>query len=196
MPRIVDLICLALIMPVLIPVILLVGLSVWLGIGRPIFFTQPRGGHKGTIFEIYKFRTMTNARDASGNLLPDAQRLTWFGNFLRSTSLDELPSLWNLLKGDIRLVGPRPFIADYLELYTDEQRRRHDVKPGITGWAQINGRNALSWEDKFALDIWYVDNRSFLLDVRILWLTLLRVLSRSGISAQDDVTMPRFTGTN
>lgn len=196
MPRIFDLFCLALALPFVLPLLLVVALLVYFNFGRPIFFGQERGGYRGTLFRIYKFRTMTNDRDADGNLLPDAQRLTEAGRFLRSTSLDELPSLWNLLRGDIRLVGPRPFIADYLPLYSGEQRRRHDVQPGITGWAQVNGRNALSWDEKFALDLWYVDNRSVLLDLKILLLTAAKVLGRHGISAQDDVTMPRFDGTN
>lgn len=196
MPRIFDLFCLALALPLFLPLALVVAILVFFNFGRPIFFRQERGGYRNSRFYIYKFRTMTNERDAGGNLLPDAQRLTKTGRFLRSTSLDELPSLWNLLKGDIRLVGPRPFMAEYLPLYSEEQRRRHDVHPGITGWAQVNGRNSLRWDEKFALDLWYVDNRSAMLDLKILWLTVASVLGRRGISAQDDVTMPRFDGTN
>ncbi len=162
--------------------------------GRPVFFTQDRGGFRCKVFKLYKFRTMTNERDAYGELLPDAMRLTRLGIFLRSSSLDELPSLINLLKGDIRLVGPRPFMAQYLPLYNINQRRRHDVVPGVTGWAQVNGRNALSWEEKFDLDIWYVDNRSFALDIKILCLTILRVIRRDGINADGDTTMPLFLG--
>lgn len=196
MPRIFDLICLLLALPLLLPVAAIVAIIVYFNFGWPIFFSQERGGYGNLRFRIYKFRTMTNDRHASGALLSDAQRLTAAGRFLRASSLDELPSLWNLLKGDIRLVGPRPFLADYLSIYSDEQRRRHDVVPGITGWAQVNGRNELSWEEKFALDIWYVENRSFLLDLKILWLTAVNVLSRNGINAQGDATMPRFDGTN
>lgn len=144
---------------------------------------------------MVKFRTMTDARDAGGVLLPDADRLTPFGHFLRASSLDELPELWNVLKGDMSLVGPRPLLMDYLPLYSAEQARRHEVRPGITGWAQINGRNALSWDEKFKLDVWYVDNRSLYLDIKILWLTVRKVLVRDGITAKGEATMPRFTGS-
>ncbi|PBI85509.1 putative sugar transferase EpsL [Variovorax boronicumulans] len=149
----------------------------------------------GRPFNMVKFRTMTDARGADGELLPDAERLTPFGRFLRASSLDELPELWNVLKGDMSLVGPRPLLMDYLPLYSAEQSRRHEVRPGITGWAQINGRNALSWEEKFKLDVWYVDNCSYWLDIRILWLTVRKVLVRDGISAAGEATMPRFTGS-
>ncbi len=195
MPRIVDLLLLFLALPFVLPILLILCILVRLQLGSPIFFIQMRGGYKGKRFPIYKFRSMTNARDGNGNLLPDAQRLTKFGLFLRGASLDELPSLWNLAKGDIRLVGPRPFIADYLDLYSPHQMRRHDAVPGITGWAQIMGRNAISWEDKFELDLWYVDNRTFWLDIKILALTFWRVFARHDINASDDATMPRFTGT-
>jgi sugar transferase EpsL len=195
MPRIVDLLLLALIAPLAVPLAVVIALAVLLSLGRPVLFSQPRGGYRGSIFSIYKFRTMTNDRDASGALLPDHVRLTRIGRFLRATSLDELPSLLNLLRGDMRIVGPRPFIADYLPLYSAEQYRRHDVRPGITGWAQVNGRNALTWEEKFALDTWYVDHRSFWLDVKILVLTVRNVLRRDGINAAAEVTMPRFAGT-
>jgi sugar transferase EpsL len=178
-----------------VPLAVVIALAVLLSLGRPVLFSQPRGGYRGSIFSIYKFRTMTNDRDASGALLPDHVRLTRIGRFLRATSLDELPSLLNLLRGDMRIVGPRPFIADYLPLYSAEQYRRHDVRPGITGWAQVNGRNALTWEEKFALDTWYVDHRSFWLDVKILVLTVRNVLRRDGINAAAEVTMPRFAGT-
>ena len=174
-------------------------LLVWLirrKLGSPVFFRHVRPGLLGKSFKMVKFRTMTDERGADGFLLPDAQRLTSFGRFLRSTSLDELPELWNVLKGDMSLVGPRPLLMGYLPLYTPEQARRHEVRPGITGWAQVNGRNALSWEDKFKLDVWYVDHRSLWLDVKILILTVLKVLVREGINAQDDVTMPVFNGTN
>ncbi|PUE49056.1 sugar transferase [Limnohabitans sp. 2KL-1] len=163
-------------------------------LGSPVLFTQVRPGLHGRPFRMVKFRTMTDARDASGALLPDAQRLTPFGRFLRASSLDELPELWNVLRGEMSLVGPRPLLMEYLPLYSPEQARRHEVRPGITGWAQVNGRNAISWADKFALDVWYVDHRSLWLDVRILWLTVRKVLVRDGISAAGEATMPRFEG--
>lgn len=163
-------------------------------LGSPVLFRQIRPGFQGRPFTMVKFRTMTNERGADGALLPDAQRLTPFGRFLRASSLDELPELWNVLKGEMSLVGPRPLLMEYLPLYTAEQARRHEVRPGVTGWAQVNGRNAISWEDKFALDVWYVDNRSMWLDVRILWLTVRKVLVRDGISAPGDATMPKFEG--
>ncbi|OYU11111.1 MAG: sugar transferase [Comamonadaceae bacterium PBBC1] len=163
-------------------------------LGSPVLFTQVRPGLHGKPFRMVKFRTMTDERDASGALLPDAQRLTPFGRFLRSSSLDELPELWNVLRGEMSLVGPRPLLMEYLPLYSPEQARRHEVRPGITGWAQINGRNAISWADKFALDVWYVDHRSLFLDIRILWLTVRKVLVRDGISAAGEATMPKFEG--
>ena len=163
-------------------------------LGSPIFFRQVRPGLKGRPFEMVKFRTMTDSKGADGQLLPDADRLTPFGRFLRSTSLDELPELWNVLKGDMSLVGPRPLLMEYLPLYTSEQARRHEARPGVTGWAQINGRNAISWEDKFSLDVWYVDNQSLWLDIKILWLTVKKVLVRDGISAAGEATMSKFTG--
>lgn len=165
-------------------------------LGSPVLFTQVRPGLHGRPFRMVKFRTMTDERDASGALLPDAQRLTPFGRFLRASSLDELPELWNVLRGEMSLVGPRPLLMEYLPLYSPEQARRHEVRPGITGWAQVNGRNAISWADKFALDIWYVDHRSLWLDVRILWLTVRKVMVRDGISAPGDATMPKFEGIN
>lgn len=180
---------------VLSPVVLGTALLVRRRLGSPVLFRQQRPGLHGRPFAMLKFRTMTDARDAQGNLLSDAERLTPFGRFLRSTSLDELPELLNVLKGDMSLVGPRPLLISYLPLYTPEQARRHEVKPGITGWAQINGRNAISWEDKFALDVWYVDNRSLWLDIRILALTVWKVLRREGISAANDATMPVFRGS-
>jgi lipopolysaccharide/colanic/teichoic acid biosynthesis glycosyltransferase len=164
-------------------------------LGSPVFFTQVRPGLHGRPFKMVKFRTMTDERGPDGQLLPDAVRLTPFGRWLRATSLDELPEFWNVLKGDMSLVGPRPLLLEYLPLYTPEQARRHDSRPGITGWAQINGRNAISWEDKFKLDVWYVDNRSLWLDIKILWLTVKKVLVRDGISAAGEATMPRFTGS-
>ena len=163
-------------------------------LGSPVFFRQVRPGKHAHPFEMVKFRTMTSECGPDGQLLPDALRLTPFGRFLRATSLDELPELWNVLKGDMSLVGPRPLLVEYLPLYTPEQARRHEVRPGITGWAQVNGRNTISWEDKFALDVWYVDNRSLCLDIKILWLTVKKVLVRDGISATGEATMPRFTG--
>ena len=164
-------------------------------LGSPVFFRQTRPGLRGRPFEMVKFRTMTDARGPDGKLLPDAERLTAFGRFLRATSLDELPELWNVLKGDMSLVGPRPLLMEYLPLYSPEQARRHEARPGITGWAQVNGRNALSWEEKFKLDVWYVDHRSLWLDVKILWLTVRKVLVREGISADGEATMSKFTGS-
>ena len=163
--------------------------------GSPVFFTQVRPGLHGKPFKMLKFRTMTSECDTDRQLLPDAVRLTAFGRFLRVSSLDELPELWNVLKGDMSLVGPRPLLMEYLPLYSPEQARRHEVRPGITGWAQVNGRNAISWEDKFKLDVWYVDHRNLWLDIKILWLTVKKVLVRDGISAQGEATMPRFTGS-
>lgn len=177
------------------PLLLFLAFGVLLFLGRPILFQQQRPGLKGQIFNLYKFRTMTDARDASGNLLPDAKRMHLFGRFMRSTSLDELPSLYNVLRGDMSLVGPRPLLIEYLPLYSHEQARRHDVKPGITGWAQINGRNLLSWEEKFELDVWYVDNWSLELDMKILCNTLSKVVAREGISQKGHVSMTKFTGT-
>jgi lipopolysaccharide/colanic/teichoic acid biosynthesis glycosyltransferase len=163
-------------------------------LGSPVLFHQVRPGLKGKPFNMIKFRTMTNECDPDGNLLPDSQRLTSFGRFLRTTSLDELPGLWNVLKGDMSLVGPRPLLMEYLPLYNEEQARRHEVRPGITGWAQVNGRNAISWEEKFKLDVWYVDNQSFFFDIKILALTILKVIKRDGISAQGEATMTKFEG--
>ena len=164
-------------------------------LGSPVFFTQVRPGMHGKPFKMVKFRSMTSERGTDGELLPDAERLTPFGRFLRSTSLDELPELWNVLKGDMSLVGPRPLLMEYLPLYSPEQARRHAVRPGVTGWAQVNGRNAISWEEKFALDTWYVDHQSLLLDMKILWLTIKKVLVREGISAAGEATMGKFTGS-
>lgn len=163
-------------------------------LGSPVFFRQVRPGMRGQPFSMVKFRSMTDARDSHGELLPDAARLTSFGKFLRASSLDELPELWNVLRGDMSLVGPRPLLMEYLPLYSAQQARRHEVRPGITGWAQVNGRNALSWEEKFKLDVWYVDNRTMWLDLKILFLTVRKVLVRDGISAAGEATMSRFTG--
>ncbi|MBV6274144.1 sugar transferase [Alcaligenaceae bacterium CGII-47] len=180
---------------ILLPMILMLAWMIRRNLGAPVLFHQVRPGLQGRPFRMVKFRTMRDITGLDGQLLPDAQRLTPFGQFLRSASLDELPGLWNVLKGDMSLVGPRPLLMEYLPLYSPEQARRHDIRPGITGWAQINGRNAISWEEKFALDVWYVDNRSFWLDLRILFLTVRQVLIRDGISAQGEATMPKFTGT-
>lgn len=177
------------------PLLLALAAAIRLRLGAPVLFRQQRPGLHGRPFLLLKFRTMTDARDATGALLPDVQRLTPFGRWLRSTSLDELPELLNILRGDMSLVGPRPLLMEYLPLYSPQQARRHDVPPGITGWAQIHGRNALSWEDKFALDVWYVEHRTFWLDLRILAATLWTVLRREGISADGEATMPRFQGT-
>ncbi|HST19716.1 MAG TPA: sugar transferase [Blastocatellia bacterium] len=176
------------------PVLILVALLVRIKLGSPIFFRQRRPGLGGAPFTLFKFRTMNDARDAHGHLLPDAERLTRFGQFLRNSSLDELPELINVLKRDMSLVGPRPLLMKYLELYTPEQFRRHDVLPGITGWAQINGRNALSWEQKFEMDIWYVERQSFRLDVRIIAITFLKIIRREGISQPGHATAEEFTG--
>lgn len=164
-------------------------------LGSPVFFRQTRPGLHGRPFEMVKFRTMTDARGPDGQLLQDAVRLTAFGRFLRATSLDELPELLNVIKGDMSLVGPRPLLMEYLPLYSPEQARRHEARPGITGWAQVNGRNALSWDEKFKLDVWYVDHRSLWLDIKILWLTVRKVLVRDGISAEGAATMSKFTGS-
>lgn len=179
---------------VFLPVILTLAIMIRFAIGAPVFFTQDRPGLNGIPFRMVKFRTMTNAQDQSGKLLPDADRLTSFGRFLRSSSLDELPELWNILKGDMSIVGPRPLLMEYLPLYSDAQMRRHEVRPGLTGWAQVNGRNAISWNEKFALDLWYVDNRSTWVDCKIIGMTIMRVLKKDGISARGEETMPRFTG--
>jgi lipopolysaccharide/colanic/teichoic acid biosynthesis glycosyltransferase len=177
------------------PVLAGLALMVRRRLGSPVLFSQVRPGLHGKPFRMYKFRTMTDARDADGNLLPDAERLTDFGKWLRASSLDELPELINVLRGEMSLVGPRPLLMEYLPLYSPEQARRHEARPGITGWAQINGRNAISWDDKFALDVWYVDHQGVWLDVRILALTVWRVLRREGISAAGEATMPKFTGS-
>ena len=177
------------------PFIILTALLVALKIGRPIFFTQKRPGLHGKIFTIYKFRTMTNEKDSDGNLLPDAQRLHGLGKRIRSLSLDELPQLLNVLKGEMSFIGPRPLLPEYIPLYTPEQARRHDVKPGITGWAQVNGRNAIRWEEKFRYDIEYVNTLSFLLDIKILFLTVLKVFKKEGIAQEGEVTMERFIGS-
>ena len=176
------------------PIYIIVSLLILAKMGRPILFRQKRPGKDEKIFGIYKFRTMTNEKDEFGNLLSDEQRLVGIGKFIRSTSLDELPQLFNVLKGEMSFVGPRPLLVEYLPLYNQKQKRRHDVKPGITGWAQVNGRNAISWEQKFDYDVWYVDNQSFRLDMKILWMTFLKVIKRSDISSNTSATMEKFTG--
>lgn len=180
---------------VLSPVYALTSYKVKKNLGSPVLFKQTRPGLHGEPFEMIKFRTMLDSYDNEGNPLPNEQRYTKFGNFLRSTSLDELPELWNVLKGDMSLVGPRPLLMDYLPLYNEEQARRHNVRPGVTGWAQVNGRNAISWEKKFELDTWYVENQSLLLDLKIILMTLKKVVVKEGVNASNNVTMTRFTGS-
>jgi lipopolysaccharide/colanic/teichoic acid biosynthesis glycosyltransferase len=192
--RIFDLIGSGVCLLVLGPFLLFIGAFIRRRLGSPILFKQVRPGIGRKPFILYKFRTMTDFRDAYGQLLPDRERLTAFGLFLRSASLDELPELWNVLKGDMSIVGPRPLLVQYLDRYTSEQARRHEAKPGITGWAQVNGRNAISWEEKFKLDVWYVDNWSLALDLRIILTTVIKVVRREGISAEGDATMPEFMG--
>jgi len=195
MRRFFDLLCIFLSFPLIALIFLLVALMVLIKLNSPVLFRQSRPGLNGKIFNMYKFRTMSNERDKSEALLSDEARLTKFGKFLRSTSLDELPSLWNVLKGDMHLVGPRPLLVEYLPLYSSQQAKRHQVKPGITGWAQINGRNQISWNEKFDLDLWYVDNQSVWLDVKILWLTVKKVIVRDGINQKNHETMDKFRGS-
>ena len=194
--KIFDLLLIFLSLPLTLPIYLLMMLLVLTQLNFPILFRQPRTGLNGKIFNIYKFRTMTDDCDKDGILLPDELRLTKFGKFLRSTSLDELPSLWNVLKSDMSLVGPRPLLLEYLPLYSTQQARRHEVKPGITGWAQVNGRNAITWGEKFDLDVWYVDNQSIWLDIKILWLTVKKVIMRDGINQVGQSTMEKFKGND
>lgn len=196
MKRLFDFLVTLLALFFLLPVILLVAILIRLKLGTPILFTQKRPGLNGKTFKMMKFRTMLDGKDKQGNLLPDDERMTKFGALLRSTSLDELPGLFNVLKGDMSLVGPRPLLVQYLPLYSDEQARRHNVRPGITGWAQVNGRNAISWEQKFKFDVWYVDNQSILIDLKILLLTVKKVFIRDGISADGHVTIEPFKGSN
>jgi sugar transferase EpsL len=192
--RIFDLIGTTLGLIILSPFIFLTGLSIAIFLGTPIFFRQQRPGYKGTPFFIYKFRTMTDASDSAGSLLPDSERLTRLGRFLRALSLDELPELFNILRGEMSLVGPRPLLMEYLERYSPEQMRRHDVYPGLTGWAQVNGRNAIAWQDKFRYDVWYVDNWSFWLDIKILLMTLWKVIRREGVTQPGQATTEYFMG--
>lgn len=178
------------------PLLLLIAISVRKALGSPVFFRQFRPGKDGKLFQIVKFRTMKDARDCEGHILEDAQRMTKFGTFLRASSFDELPELFNVLKGEMSLVGPRPLLCEYVNLYTAQQARRHEIRPGITGWAQVNGRNSLSWEERFSLDVWYVDNRSMWLDLKIIGLTLLKVIRREGITEQGNCTMSVFQGND
>jgi len=192
--RLFDIVTASLVLLFLSPVIAIVAFQIRRKLGSPVLFRQIRPGLYGKPFSMIKFRTMKNSVDHSGKPLPDSVRMTAFGQFLRSTSFDELPELWNVLKGDMSLVGPRPLLMEYLPLYSHEQYRRHEARPGVTGWAQVNGRNAISWEDKFKLDLWYVENQSFLLDLKILFLTVKKVLVRDGISGEGEATMSKFTG--
>lgn len=192
--RFIDIIASLCALILLAPVMAIVAWNIRKKLGSPVLFRQVRPGRDGKPFEMVKFRTMRDAVDSDGNPLDDSQRMTPFGSFLRASSLDELPELWNVLKGDMSLVGPRPLLMEYLPLYSDEQNRRHEVRPGVTGWAQVNGRNALSWDEKFKLDIWYVDNQSLWLDLRILFMTVKKVVVKEGISASGEVTMSKFTG--
>lgn len=194
--RIFDLLLMLLLAPILIPVLALITILVAVYLGRPVIFKQERAGYRGKPFTLYKFRSMTDARDKHGNLLPDEARLTKFGRFLRASSLDELPELWNVLRGEMSIIGPRPLLLAYLPRYNAEQARRHDVLPGITGWAQVNGRNNVSWEIKFALDVWYVDHWSVWLDIRTLFKTLVKVFTREGINMPGNATATEFMGTS
>ena len=194
MKRMFDIVLVLFSIPILIPIYILVALMVRFKFGSPVLFKQPRPGLNEKVFNMIKFRSMTMENDTSGILLSDSNRLTRFGEFLRSTSLDELPSLWAVLKGEMSLVGPRPLLVVYLPLYSKKQSRRHEVNPGITGWAQVNGRNAISWDEKFDLDVWYVDNQSIWLDIKILYMTIKKVIVRDGISAKNNATIPPFKG--
>lgn len=193
--RLLDFLISACVLLIIWPILLLITIFIhFSNHGAGAFFTQSRPGKNGKIFKLIKFKSMTDERDADGNLLPDAQRLTKVGKFIRSTSLDELPQLINVFKGDMALIGPRPLLPEYLPLYSKEQARRHEVRPGITGWAQVHGRNAISWQEKFRFDVWYVDHCSLALDLKIIWLTIKKVIVREGISSATSVTMERFTG--
>lgn len=196
MKRVFDIVVAFGLLLLFLPLLAGVSLAVYTVLGNPVLLRQIRPGQHGKPFILYKFRTMTEERDSNGNLLADADRLTSFGRWLRSLSLDELPQLFNVLRGDMSLVGPRPLLMEYLPLFSTEQNRRHEVRPGITGWAQVNGRNAISWDEKFLLDVWYVDNFSFMLDLKILLMTALRVIRRSGVNQSGNATMSRFTGSS
>ncbi len=195
MKKLFDLLCISILLPFWMPAFVIIYVATLIMLGNPIFFSQSRGGKSGEAFNIIKFRTMSNKRDSIGNLLPDEKRLTRFGKFLRKTSLDELPSIWNVIIRNMSIVGPRPFKSEYLSLYSKEQMRRHEVFPGITGWAQVNGRNAISWEEKFKLDIWYVDNRSVWLDLKILFLTVKRVIMREGVRSECEASYAKISDT-
>jgi lipopolysaccharide/colanic/teichoic acid biosynthesis glycosyltransferase len=196
MKRIFDILVSILLLLLAFPVLFIVYFLIVLNLGSPVLFKQKRPGINGEVFNMIKFRSMRYAIDKNGNSLPDSERLTLFGERLRNSSLDELPGLWNVLKGDMSLVGPRPLLVEYLPLYSDEQANRHNVRPGVTGWAQVNGRNAISWEEKFKYDVWYVENQSFWLDLKILFMTVKKVFIKEGISADEHVTMPLFTGND
>lgn len=194
--RLMDILGASMALLLLFPLIVVTALLIYIRMGKPVFFCQTRPGLNGLPFKMLKFRTMSNATDASGQVLNDEQRITRVGSLLRSTSLDELPELWNVLLGQMSLVGPRPLLMEYLDRYSPQQARRHEVKPGITGWAQINGRNAISWDEKFSLDVWYVDNRTFWLDIKILFYTVVKVIRRKDINSTESATMPEFVGNN
>ena len=196
MKRLVDIFFVIILVLLLLPLIIFTCLLVKLNLGSPIFFKQPRSGLNQKIFNIYKFRTMTNARDKRGELLPDEKRLTKFGKFLRLTSIDELPGFLNVIKGEMSLVGPRPLLEEYLPLYSKRQSKRHKVRPGITGWAQVNGRNSINWQQKFELDIWYVENQSFWLDIKILWMTIKKVIMQANVNQKKNLTMEKFRGNS
>ena len=192
--RLFDIIFSITVLMLLVPVVAAVAILVRCKLGSPIYFCQTRPGKDGRPFKMIKFRTMRNDMYENGRPLPDSVRISQFGNFLRKSSLDELPEFWNVLKGDMSLIGPRPLLMEYLPLYNEHQKKRHSARPGITGWAQVNGRNAISWQEKFKLDVWYVENQSFWLDMKILWMTIKNVIKREGISAEGEATMPKFTG--
>lgn len=192
--RMIDIMVSIIALILLSPIFLILSIVIKMKLGSPIFFSQERPGKNGKIFKMHKFRTMTDAKDIEGNLLPDSERLTGFGRKLRATSLDELPELWNILKGDMSLIGPRPLLKEYLFLYNDFQKRRHDVRPGLTGWAQVNGRNLLIWNDKFLLDVYYVEHISFIFDIKIILLTIKSILKREGINSESSDTMEKFPG--
>ncbi|XQW85405.1 sugar transferase [Thalassotalea piscium] len=193
--RLFDIACALSLIIILFPLMMITAIILFVYDCRPVLYTQARPGQYGRIFHMIKFRSMTDEKDSNGHLLPDSERLTSFGKFIRKTSIDELPGLWNVLVGNMSLVGPRPLLVEYLPLYSPEQAKRHNVKPGITGWAQVNGRNAISWEEKFTLDVWYVNNQSFWLDIKILFLTVKKVFTQADISAEGEATMTKFTGS-